>query len=227
MKITERADAVTIEPAQPANAAILWLHGLGADGRDFVPIVPELRLAPGTAARFVFPHAPVRPVTLNAGMPMRAWYDIPSLDRGAAQDDAGVRASSAALDALIEAQIAAGIPAGRIVIAGFSQGGAIVLHTGIRSRHALAGVMALSTYLPLSWTAPVEMTPAGRALPYLMCHGRYDQILELALGKDSLAALRNLDCAVEWHDYPMAHEVCADEIDDLSAFLRARLPAPQ
>lgn len=218
-------DAVIIEPATAANAAVIWLHGLGADGNDFVPIVPELELPASLAVRFVFPHAPVRPVTLNGGMPMRAWYDIVSLVRGERQDEVGIRASSAALTAWIDRQLAAGIAPERIVIAGFSQGGAIALHTAARLAQPLAGVMALSTYLPLEERLPAELTAAGRATPILMCHGQYDNILPLSLGTDSRDGLRALGFTVDWHDYPMMHAVCAQEIEAISAFLARRLGA--
>ncbi|GAC1621296.1 MAG: alpha/beta hydrolase [Nevskia sp.] len=217
--------SVILEPATAANAAVIWLHGLGADGNDFVPIVPELDLPDSLSPRFVFPHAPVRPVTLNGGMPMRAWYDIISLNRGERQDEAGTRASAAALTALVEQQVAAGIPASRIVIAGFSQGGAIALHCAARLATPLAGVMALSTYLPLHDRVEAEITAAGRATPILMCHGLYDNVLPPSLGADSRDGLRRWGFEVEWHEYPMMHAVCAEEIDDIAAFLRRRLAA--
>lgn len=220
MNISEPKAAVIIEPASPANAAVIWLHGLGADGHDFVPIVPELNLPAALAARFIFPHAPVRPVTLNGGMPMRAWYDIISLTRGEKQDEAGTRASAATLMSFVDAQIAAGIPASRIVVAGFSQGGAIALHAAARLPTKLAGVMALSTYLPLHHTVAAETTAAGRATPILMCHGQFDNMLPMSLGADSCAGLRGMGFAIEWHDYPMQHSVSPEEIEDIAAFLR-------
>ncbi len=188
-------------------------------------IVPELGLPDTISARFIFPHAPVRPVTLNGGMPMRAWYDIISLTRGERQDEAGIRASAATLRGCVDAQIATGIPATRIVIAGFSQGGAIALHAAARLTTPLAGVMALSTYLPLERTVPVEMTAAGRATPILMCHGQFDNVLALSLGSHSRDGLRGSGFTVEWHDYPMQHAVCPAEIDDIGAFLRRCLGA--
>ncbi len=220
MNISETKAAVIIEPASPANAAVIWLHGLGADGHDFVPIVPELNLPAALATRFIFPHAPVRPVTLNGGMPMRAWYDIISLTRGEKQDEAGIRASAATLTACVDEQIAAGISPARIVIAGFSQGGAIALHAAVRLTTPLAGVMALSTYLPLDRTVPAEITPAGRATPILMCHGQFDDVLAMPLGSGSRDGLRGFGFTVEWHDYPMAHSVCPEEIDDIGVWLR-------
>ncbi len=223
MNISESSDAVIIEPNLPAQAAVIWLHGLGADGHDFVPIVPELRLPDSLSVRFVFPQAPMRPVTVNGGMAMRAWYDIISLTRSDQQDEAGIRASAATLMAHVDAQIAAGIAARRIVIAGFSQGGAIALHAGARLAAPLGGVLALSTYLPLHTTVAAELTAAGRTTPTLMCHGHYDTTLPMALGSTSRDGLRSLGCAVEWRDYPMAHQVCAEEIVDIGTWLRLRL----
>lgn len=219
MKTRETADAVIVEPAQPADAVVIWLHGLGADGHDFVPIVPELRLPAQRQVRFIFPHAPVRPVTLNGGMRMRAWYDIKSLTRSDQQDDAGIRESAATVMRLVAEQRKAGIAAKRTVIAGFSQGGAITLHAVCRLAEPLAGAMALSTYLPLHDTLPKELTDAAKATPVLMCHGRVDPVLPLKMGTDSRDGLKSWGMNVEWHDYPMAHAVCAEEIDDISAWL--------
>ena len=223
MKVIESGTAVVVEPETPANAAIIWLHGLGADGHDFVPIVPELKLPSAVSARYVFPHADARPVTINNGMRMRAWYDILGFNRMDAQDEAGIRASAVSVDALIDAQVAAGIPPGKIVLAGFSQGGAFALHAGLRRREPLAGVMALSTYLPLEATAATESTPAGRATPVLMCHGRQDQVVILERGVQGRSVLRSLGVLVDWHEYPMAHEVCAAEIGEISRWLGLRL----
>src|SRR5258707_2281503 len=223
MNLLESASAVIVEPVAPAKAAVIWLHGLGADGYDFVPIVPNLNLPARLSARFVFPHAPPRPVTLNGGMRMRAWYDLVGLGRTDAQDESGIRASAAIVDGLLDAQAAAGVPRARIVLAGFSQGGAVALHAGLRQDEALAGVMALSSYLPLSATAERELTAAGRATPILMCHGRNDPVLAYELGTHSRDLLRALGASLEWHEYPMAHEVCSAEIADISGWLRSRL----
>ncbi|HKC17555.1 MAG TPA: hypothetical protein VKC11_12715 [Steroidobacteraceae bacterium] len=223
MKPIESAHSVILEPNMAANAAVIWLHGLGADGYDFVPIVPRLVLPPPLSVRFVFPHAPPRPVTLNGGMRMRAWYDLIGLGRTDVQDETGIRASALLLDGLIDAQVAAGVPRARLVLAGFSQGGAVALHTGLRHGEALAGIMALSTYLPLSTKAEQELTAAGRATPVLMCHGRHDPVLVFELGTHSRDLLRGQGVSVEWHEYPMAHEVCAAEIDDIAGWLRSRL----
>ena len=210
---------MTLEPSAPANAAVIWLHGLGADGHDFVPIVPELTMPAGIHARFIFPHAPIRAVTLNGGARMRAWYDIKSLSRADLQDDAGIRASAAILMALVAEQRQAGIAAERIVIAGFSQGGAITLQATCRLAEPLAGAMALSTYLPLHDSLPKELTDAGRATPILMCHGKADPVLPLTMGSSSRDGLRSWGLRVDWHEYPMGHSVCAEQIDDISVWL--------
>ena len=223
MKSTKNADTIILEPEQPANAAVIWLHGLGADGNDFVPIVPELRLPEAISARFIFPNAPVRPISINGGMPMRGWYDITSLTRLDQQDEAGIRASARRVQNTIEDEVSAGIPRQRIVLAGFSQGGAIALHAGLRQSEALGGILALSTYLPLQSRIMGELSAAGRGTPILMCHGLYDNVLPLALGSSSRDSLRQLGCAVEWRDYPMQHQVCEEEIEDIATWLKARL----
>ena len=206
-------DAIQIETGPDPQAAVIWLHGLGADGHDFEPIVPELELA--TPVRFVFPHAPIRPVTINQGMRMRAWYDILQLG-GGPEDEAGLRASQKLTEELIRAQ---GLPAERIVLAGFSQGGAIVLLTGLRYPERLAGVMALSTYLPLAGTLAAERAAPTCETPIFMAHGRYDDLIPMQRAQASREHLQKLGYAVEWHDYPMPHSVCAPEIADLSSFL--------
>jgi phospholipase/carboxylesterase len=207
---------VEIEAAGPANGSVIWLHGLGADGHDFEPIVGELRLPADLKLRFVFPHAPVRPVTLNGGMRMRAWYDIISLDRSGPQDETGIRDSAAILTDLIERERRRGIADDRVVVAGFSQGGAIALHTALRHPQRLAGLMALSTWLPLGdqFVAEVVENPASqpRDLPVLMAHGSFDPMLPVSMGQQSRAALQSAGYTVEWHEYPMAHAVCAEEI---------------
>jgi len=221
MKMNETDDAVTLEPAARARAAVVWLHGLGADGHDFVPIVEELGLPPDLAVRFVFPHAPVRPVAINNGMRMRAWYDIaPDMRR---QDEAGIRESARTVEGFLAREIAAGVPPGRIVLAGFSQGGAITLHTGVRYGQPLAGLLALSTYLPLPEAYAAERNPARKDTPILMCHGRHDPMLPLQLGAWSRDVLQRDGYAVDWREYPMAHQVCAEQIADIGAWLKARL----
>ncbi|HEX6266224.1 MAG TPA: alpha/beta fold hydrolase [Burkholderiales bacterium] len=207
-------EAVEIETGADPQAAVIWLHGLGADGHDFEPIVPQLELA--QPVRFVFPHAPVRPVTLNQGMRMRAWYDILQLG-GGPEDEAGVRASQGLVEDLIGQQR---LPADRIVLAGFSQGGAIVLQTALRHPQRLAGVLALSTYLPLAATLLAERSPASAGLPVFMAHGQYDDIIPLPRAEQSRRLLESLGYPVQWHAYPMPHSVCPQEIEDISAFLR-------
>jgi len=221
MNLKESPDAVVLEPGSSATAAVIWLHGLGADGHDFVPIVEELELPDGLAVRFVFPHAPVRAVTINNGMRMRAWYDIaPDMRR---QDEAGIRESARAVEDFLQREVAAGVPAERIVLAGFSQGGAITLHTGLRHGHRLAGLLALSTYLPLPQHYAAERNPARTDTPILMCHGQFDPMLPLQLGAWSRDVLKQDGYAVDWREYPMAHQVCAGQIADVGAWLRERL----
>jgi phospholipase/carboxylesterase len=204
-------DAVEIETGPRPGAAVIWLHGLGADGHDFEPIVPELRLA--KPVRFVFPHAPVRPVTINQGMRMRAWYDIFQFG-GGPEDEAGIRASQKLVEKLIEAE-----KGKKIVLAGFSQGGAIVLQAALRHPERLAGVLALSTYLPLAATLEKERSEANQDLPIFMAHGQLDDIIPVGRAEASRDALARLGYNVEWHAYPMPHSVCAPEIEDISRFL--------
>lgn len=214
--------AVVLEPAIPARASILWLHGLGADGHDFEPVVPHLGLPADLGVRFVFPHAPQRPVTINGGIRMRAWYDI----TGAVpprEDDTGIRESEQALRRLIEHEIAAGIAPARIILAGFSQGGAIALHTGLRYPEPLAGVLALSTYLPLADTLEREAHPANSGTGILMAHGTEDAIIPLPRAHQSRDELIRLGYPVDWYLYPMAHNLCAEEIADVSAWLANRI----
>jgi phospholipase/carboxylesterase len=209
-------ESVEIETGRDEpQGSVIWLHGLGADGHDFEPIVPELRLPEELALRFVFPHAPMRPVTINGGIKMRAWFDILSLDRDGLADEAGVRESTATLEALIQREIERGIDASNIVIAGFSQGGAIAMHAALRSKQKLAGLMALSTYLPLA----SELGDDIVKLPIFMAHGTFDPVLPMALGRESADLLLAKGLDVEWHDYPMAHAVCAEEIEDIRRWL--------
>lgn len=219
----ESADAVVLTPATPPAAAVIWLHGLGADGFDFVPIVDELRLPASLPVRFIFPHATPRPVTINNGFVMRAWYDIKGFGPERAEDDAGIRESEGVVKKYIEQQIAQGIAADKIVIAGFSQGGAIALQTGVRYSQRLAGIMALSTYLPLRASVAKEASAANRDVPILMCHGAQDPIVPLQLGEGSRDMLQTLGYRIEWHAYPMEHSVCLEEIAAISQWLQARL----
>ena len=217
-------EVVLAPPGKPL-ASVIWLHGLGADGHDFVPIVPELGLPTESAVRFVFPHAPMRPVTINNGMRMRAWYDIVSLSAAGPPDEAGIRASAALVERWIAREVELGVAPARIVIAGFSQGGAIALHAGLRHAERLAGILALSTYLPLHDRLAAEAAPANRDVPILMCHGREDPVLPMSLGTMSRDWLRALGYAVKWKDYRMQHQVCMEEIADISGWLQARLTA--
>ena len=221
---TELLPAVVIEPERPADAAVILMHGLGADGHDFETLVFELTLPRDSAIRWVFPHAPIRPVTLNGGMPMRAWFDIVGLDRRSEEDEAGIRGSGERIRALVRREKERGIPADRIVLAGFSQGGAIALHTAIRETERLAGVLALSTYLPLAGALEAEAQPANAAVPIFMAHGTADPIVPIALGEGSRDRLRSLGYEVEWHTHPMPHSVCAEEVADIREWLLGRVP---
>jgi phospholipase/carboxylesterase len=219
----ELPETVEVEIGGSPEGSVIWLHGLGADGHDFEAIVPELGLGDQRNLRFVFPHAPMRPVTINGGMTMRAWYDILTLERGGPQDEAGIRESVRMLEKLIEREHERGIPSNKIVLAGFSQGGAIALHTAMRYPQRLAGLMALSTWLPLQDSFDKEVlgnTDAqSQELPIFMAHGSFDPMLPMALGQHSRDTLEKAGYTVEWHDYPMAHAVCAEEIADIRNWL--------
>ncbi|WP_109995309.1 alpha/beta hydrolase [Salinisphaera sp. LB1] len=216
-------DCVEIQPPAAATASVIWLHGLGADGNDFVPIIPELGLGEQHAIRFVFPNAPQRPVTVNGGMRMPAWYDIKGVDIADKQDREGIEASAVEIEALISREIEAGIPAHRIVLAGFSQGGAVALHTGLRHGAPLAGIMALSTYLPLHDALAAEASNANRGVAIFMAHGSEDPVVPITLGRNSRDRLAEAGYAVDWHEYPMAHQVCLPEIATIGRWLRERL----
>ncbi len=204
--------------------SVVWLHGLGADGNDFVPLVPELLRSGWPAIRFVFPHSPLRAVTVNGGMRMRAWYDIRSIgsDFTRSEDEVGVRESVAQVDTLIEREGERGVPPSRVLLAGFSQGGAIALAAGLRRREALAGIIALSTYLPIAQASIAEATAVGRATPVFMAHGRFDPVVPQALGERSRDALLALGMPLQWHSYPMQHQVCAEEIQALAQWAGER-----
>lgn len=217
-------DSVVLEPDRAADACVIWLHGLGADGNDFVPVVPMLGLPAGHGVRFLFPHAPVRPVTLNMGMAMRAWYDIKSLTAEGREDAEGIAASTRRVDELIAQQREAGIEPGRIVIAGFSQGGAVALHTALRYPMRLAGLLALSTYLPLRDRLTSEAHAANRDLPILMMHGSFDPVVSPEFGAASRDFLTEAGYAVDWRTYPMEHQVCPEQIAAIGAWLTDRLP---
>ncbi len=214
---------IEIETAAEPKFAVIWLHGLGADGHDFEPIVPELIDKSWPAIRFVFPNAPVRPITINNGMAMRAWYDISGMEIAQRQDEAGIRDSIRLLNELVDREVARGIPGENIFLAGFSQGGAIVLSGGIRCKIKLRGIIALSTYLPIAEKTDVEISAANRGTPIFMAHGMLDPTISHALGEMSREYLKQRNYAVDWHAYPMAHQICAEEIADLKRWLGARL----
>ena len=213
------------ETAPNPTASIIVLHGLGADGNDFVPIAEELHLDAVGPVRFIFPHAPVRPVTINGGMAMRAWYDLLHPDLVKREDEAGLRASRLDIEALIATERERGIAASRIVLAGFSQGCAMTLLTGLRHTERLAGLVGLSGYLPLADTTAAERSAASMALPVFLAHGRDDTVIPLARAAASRDALQALGCVVDWHAYPMAHSVCAQEVGDLNRWLLKVLAA--
>jgi phospholipase/carboxylesterase len=214
---------IILQTGKQAQHSIIWLHGLGADGQDFVPIADELKLP--VAVRYIFPHAPMRPVTINGGFVMRAWYDISSQSMDAQQDTAGIRASQSLVDILIAQEVAHGIAPHNIFLAGFSQGGAIALHTALRQTAPLGGVLALSSYLPLAETAPRELLEQTKSTPVFMAHGRSDPIVPYALGVASRDALLKFGYAVEWHEYAMQHSVCGEELGDIAAWLGQKIEA--
>ncbi len=212
---------IEIETGANPRASIVLMHGLGADGNDFVPIAHEMDLSAAGPVRFVFPNAPVMPVTLNGGYAMPAWYDIypPEPGRPRREDESGLRQSQAAIEALLAREKARGVPAGRIVIAGFSQGCAMALMTGLRHAQPLAGIVALSGYLPLAGTTAAERDPANQATPVFMAHGRHDDVVVMSRATESRDLLQSLGYHVQWHDYAMPHSVCMEEVADLQRWL--------
>lgn len=212
---TDPVDTLEINPATAPQASIIWLHGLGADGNDFAPLIPQLGIVDSLAVRVVLPHAPKRAVTINNGMLMRAWYDISAADFRAVEDGPGIRDSARLLDALVRREVEHGVPAGRILLAGFSQGGAMALHTGLRYPQRLGGILVLSAYLPLAASLPAERSVANSDIPIMLAHGEQDQVVPMPWAAKSRDYLQGLGYKVEWHDYPMAHAVCAGEIDDI------------
>ncbi len=214
---------VTLQPAAPAVASVILLHGLGADGWDFVPIVGELGLPDTLPVRFVFPHAPQRPVTVNNGYVMRAWYDIKAFTPQGRADAAGLDESARRTDAYLRNETTHGVAPSRIVLAGFSQGGAVALHAGLRFPERLAGLLALSSYLPFPETLAAEKSGANSDVPILMCHGRMDPIVPIGMGLEARDALQASGYAVEWHEYPMQHQVCAEELAEVARWLRGQL----
>jgi phospholipase/carboxylesterase len=209
-------ETISIETSLPIKHSVIWLHGLGADGHDFAPIVPDLNM-PNT--RFIFPHAPHKPITMNNGYEMRAWYDLFGLSLQHQQDEAGMREMQNRIEGLIAIEVAQGITESNIVLAGFSQGGAMALFTALRHPKKLGGILALSTYVCLKEKLAEEANPANKDVPILMAHGSFDSVITLDTCLVSRNLLESLDYNVEWHEYPMAHSVCAEEIDDISRFL--------
>jgi phospholipase/carboxylesterase len=221
-------ETIEIETGKNPAASVIWMHGLGADGNDFVPIVEELDLTGTPAVRFIFPHAPMRAVTINNGYVMRAWYDVSFGDlegKSRRADAVGVHESAEQIGALVEREIGRGISNKNILLAGFSQGGAIALHTGLRYPKALAGIMALSTYLPLADELPREAAAENKSVPIFIAHGVFDPVVPLAMGAGSMTILMGLGYAVDWRQYPMQHSVCTQEIDDIGTWLRNVLKA--
>lgn len=216
-------DKIVVEPQTRAQACVIWLHGLGADGHDFEAIVPQLGVSKDRPVRFVFPHAPRRPVTINNGYVMRAWYDIIAIDRSSPEDEEGIRASVDMINRLIDEQVAQGIAASRIILAGFSQGGVIVLHAALRYPSALGGVMALSTYLPVAQTLQAERTAENLSIPLFMGHGTQDEVVQFSLGEDARDYLVASGYKVNWNSYAMPHSVCAEEIADIDQWLQGLL----
>jgi phospholipase/carboxylesterase len=219
--MAENSSPIILETGKQPQHSIIWLHGLGADGQDFVPIADELELP--VAVRYIFPHAPMRPVTINGGFVMRAWYDIAGSSIDAQQDAAGIRASQSSVEALIAQEMARGTAPHNIFLAGFSQGGAIALHTALRQASPLGGVLALSTYLPLADSAARELLAGTKATPIFMAHGRSDPVIPCALGAVSRDALVKFGYAVEWREYAMQHSVCDAELRDIEAWLTRQI----
>jgi len=215
-----QVETVEIETGPRPTGSVIWLHGLGADGHDFEPIVPELVDRGERALRFIFPHAPIRPVTLNSKMPMRAWYDIVGFDRKASQDEKGIRATDNIVRELIRHENDRGIETGRIVLAGFSQGGAVALYSGVRYPEKLAGLMALSCYMLMASKLDTERSAANDMTSIFMAHGTFDPVVDLHHGEDTRKFLQAAGYTVDWHTYPMPHSVCAQEIADIAAWLR-------
>ena len=218
--MTQLLENIEIDTAPNPEVAIIWMHGLGADGNDFVPLVKELDLSGLPGIRFVFPHANTMPVTINGGYVMRAWYDIVGTDLVKREDEAGLRASQVQVEALIAREKARGIPASRIILAGFSQGCAMALQTGLRQPDTLAGLMCLSGYVPLSAKVPTERSAASLATPIFMVHGRADGVIPIARAEQSRDLLKSMGYQVEWHEYMMQHSLCGEEVDHISAWLK-------
>ncbi len=215
-------DAIIIEPKDTHKASVIWLHGLGADGHDFEPIVPELGLPNELGIRFVFPNAPIRPVTINGGMSMRAWYDVKSPNLRELEDSKSITESSSMVNHYIDAETGAGITANKIILAGFSQGGAIALHTGLRYLQPLAGILAISSYLPLPEQLEDEAS-SNKDLPVMMAHGVFDPVIPVEQGRSSCQTLKDHGYTVEWNEYTMQHAVCTEEINTIGVWIKRLL----
>lgn len=214
--MTERLEYIELEPPSPATATVIWMHGLGADGNDFVPLIPELELPSDHSLRFIFPNAPIRPVTVNGGAEMRAWYDfVPHSEHSGSED---IAESAKHIEAFIEHEKERGIPANRILLAGFSQGGVMALHTGLRYPERLCGILALSTYLHDVNSVEAERTDANLAIPILMVHGTMDPMIPIMRAATSRENLIRLGYDVRWYDYPMGHQVCYEEVEEIARF---------
>ena len=209
-----------IETGTHPTHSIIWMHGLGADGHDFVPIVKALDLGPGVHIRFIFPHAPMRSITINNGYVMRAWYDIYNNTLNHQEDEIGIRDSQREIDKLIDHEILSGIKHENIILAGFSQGGAMALHNGLRKKNKLAGILALSCYLPLTNALLTEVQSANFAIPIFMAHGKRDYVVPISLAEASRDFLLDANYEIEWHEYSMEHTVCVEEIADISSWIK-------
>lgn len=220
MSTSTTLETIIIEPEQTATHSIIWLHGLGADGNDFVPIAPELQIPANRPTRFIFPHAPVRPITINGGMPLRAWYDIKDLQNRSLEDRDGVVQSHSQVTQLINAELEKGIASNNIVLAGFSQGAAMALYSGLRFNQSLGGIIALSGYLPLAESLLTEKSTSNQNISLFLAHGTHDDVVPLQFNQMTRDFLNTLGYKPKWHEYPMGHQVCAQEIADISAWLR-------
>ena len=220
MKQAHNEHTLILEPEHTATSTVIWLHGLGADGYDFYGIVPQLKLPESSSIRFVFPHAPIRPVTLNQGLKMRAWYDVVEIKKDSLEDEVGIRDSAQIVNTLILEEEQRGIPSSNVVLAGFSQGGVIALQTGLRYPKPLGGILALSTYLPLAHRLPEELNPINQRIPIFFAHGISDDVIPIAWARNGRQTLNQHQYEVEWHEYPMKHSVCHEEIQDISAYLQ-------
>lgn len=218
--MSTNANVVKVESGNNPRYSVIWLHGLGADGYDFVPVVKELEQMGVPPTRYIFPHAPSIPVSINGGYVMPAWYDIKNTDLGRMEDEVGIRQSSAYVESLIQSQIQSGTPANRIVLAGFSQGGAITYHTGVRGKHTLAGLVCLSTYMPLDSSLDAEYQPAHSLVPVFAAHGSRDAMVPIGRGEKAVNLLKAKGQPVEWHTYPMEHSLCGEELEAIAEFFK-------